>query len=151
MRKKKEKRNLKFKMENFYFQGCGTAQWLTPRFPIFDSETCPDCLSCCTLSNIEKYTIIGYYRWVVTFVWWLYQLFFSIYVNCEISILGNRFQWIIGVRNSKFRLGFLLPSTSIEIDLSLVHQEITMHYDILYIRMKLPRSIQLYFITNEIK
>lgn len=40
----------------------GFSNWLIPRFPIFDSETCPDCVSCTALAALEKFTIMGYYR-----------------------------------------------------------------------------------------
>jgi hypothetical protein len=48
-------------------KGSGSSQWLMPRFPIFDSETCPDCVTCTALTGLEKYTIMGYYRDILQF------------------------------------------------------------------------------------
>jgi hypothetical protein len=48
-------------------RGSGSSQWLIPRFPIFDSEACPDCVTCTALTGLEKYTIMGYFRDILQF------------------------------------------------------------------------------------
>lgn len=48
--------------------GAGTAQWLIPRFPVFDAETSEECAACATsLTQLEKYTVMGYYRDILQF------------------------------------------------------------------------------------
>ena len=48
--------------------GVSSAQWLIPRFPVFDAETAAECAACATsLSQLEKYTIMGYYRDILQF------------------------------------------------------------------------------------
>ena len=48
--------------------GVSSAQWLIPRFPVFDAETSTECAACATsLSQLEKYTIMGYYRDILQF------------------------------------------------------------------------------------
>ena len=47
--------------------GASTGPWLTPRFPVFDAESAPDCAQCAAMTELEKFILMDYYRDILYF------------------------------------------------------------------------------------